>query len=117
MSFAAEFQDPDNLIIKPEKFAEALHLGLHDLAKLAGVHRTTVTQVPDNAKLQSFLRDAVRAMSAAHEITRDRNRAIYWFRNSPIPEFNHQTPENIVAARKTDAIMKYLTSIASASTG
>jgi hypothetical protein len=117
MSFAEEFRAPDDSLIQPELFAEALHLRVQDLAALAGVHRTTVTEAPGNARLQGFLREALRALSAAYEITHDRDRSIFWFRNAPIPEFGHQTAEKIVAAGQTDAVIKYLTSIAAGSSG
>jgi len=117
MSFAEEFRAPDQSLIQPELFAEALHLRLQDLAALAGVHRATVTEAPGNARLQGFLREALRALSAAYEITHDRERSIFWFRNAPIPEFGHQTAEKIVAAGNTDAVIKYLASIAAGSSG
>src|ERR1700733_10994368 len=82
MGFADEFRTPGQPVIQPGRFAEALHLHVQDLAKLAGVHRTTVTEAPGNARLQGFLREALRALSAAYEITHDRDRSIFWFRNS-----------------------------------
>ena len=117
MGFAEEFRTPGQPVIQPERFAEALHLRVQDLAKLAGVHRTTVTETPSNARLQRFLREALRALSAAFEVTRDRDRSIFWFRNSPIPEFGHRTAETLVAEGKTDAVVAYLTSIAAGSSG
>jgi len=117
MGFAEEFRAPDQPVIQPERFAEALHLRLQDLATLAGVHRSTVTETPANARLQGFLREALRALSAAYEITHDRDRAIFWFRNAPIPEFGHRTAEQLVAEGKTDAVVSYLTSIAAGSSG
>jgi hypothetical protein len=117
MGFAEEFRAPDQPVIQPERFAEALHLRLQDLAKLAGVHRTTVTEAPANARLQGFLRNALRALSAAYEVTHDRDRSIFWYRNTPIPEFGHRTAEQIVAEGKTDAIIRYLTSITAGSSG
>ena len=44
-------------------------------------------------------------------------RAIYWYRNAPIPEFGHRTAEQLVGDRKTDAVLSYLTSIAGGSSG
>jgi hypothetical protein len=117
MGFAEEFRTPGQPVIQPERFADALNLRVQDLAKLAGVHRTTVTETPANARLQAFLREALRALSAAYEVTQDRDRAIFWFRNMPIPEFGHRTAETIVADGKTDAVIAYLTSIASGSSG
>ena len=117
MGFAEEFRAPGQPLIQPERFADALNLRLQDLAKLAGVHRTTVTETPGNARLQRFLREALRALSAAYEVTRDRDRSIFWFRNTPIPEFGHRTAETIIAEGKTDAVIAYLTSIAAGSSG
>jgi hypothetical protein len=115
--FAEEFRSSGLPIIDPEKFSAALHIQLQDLAKLAGVHRTTVSDSPTNAKLQGYLRDAVRAMSAAFEVTDDRARAIFWFRNTPIAEFTHQTAEQLVAMGKTDAVISYLQSSAAGASG
>jgi hypothetical protein len=115
--FAEEFRSSGLPIIDPEKFSEALHIQLQDLAKLAGVHRTTVSDSPTNAKLQGYLRDAVRAMSAAYEVTADRARAIFWFRNTPIREFTHRTAEQLVAMGKTDAVISYLQSSATGASG
>jgi transcriptional regulator with XRE-family HTH domain len=117
LGFAEEFRMPGQPVIQPERFAEALHLRVQDLAKLAGVHRTTVTETPSNARLQRFLREALRALSAAFEVTHDRDRSIFWFRNSPIPEFGHRTAETLVAEGKTDAVVAYLTSISAGSSG
>jgi transcriptional regulator with XRE-family HTH domain len=117
MGFAEEFRAPDQPVIEPERFAAALHLRLQELAKLAGVHRTTVTETPTNARLQAYLRDALRALSAAYEVTHDRDRSIFWYRNTPIPEFRHRTAEQLVAEGKTEAVISYLTSIAAGSSG
>jgi hypothetical protein len=50
-------------------------------------------------------------------VTRDRNRSVFWFRNTPIPEFDYRTAEQLVAAGKTDVVIAYVASIASGSTG
>jgi hypothetical protein len=115
--FAEEFRSLNQPIIEPERFAEALHLQTQDLAKLAGVHRTTITESPSNARLQGFLREALRAMSAAYELTHDRDRTIFWFRNSPIPEFDHLTAEQLVANGQSEAIVQYLKSVTAGSSG
>ena len=117
MSFAEEFRASGEPRIDPELFAAALRLQVQDLAALAGVHRTTVTEAPGNARLQGYLRESLRVLSAAYEVSQDRDRAIYWFRNSPSPEFGHQTAENIVAKGKSEAVIQYLTSISAGSSG
>ena len=94
-----------------------MHLRQQDLAQLAHVHRTTVAEAPSNAKLQAFMRDALRVLSAAMAMTGDRDRAIYWYRNTPIPEFKHQTAEHLVSTGRTDAVVSYLQSIMSGTSG
>jgi len=115
--FAEEFRAPGQSLIQPERFAAALNLQVQELAQLAHVHRATVSEAPANAKLQGFMREALRVLSAAFDVVRDRQRAIYWYRNSPIPEFQHRTAEQLVAERKTDAVLSYLASIGSGSSG
>jgi hypothetical protein len=115
--FADEFRAPGQTVIEPERFAAALNLQVQELAQLAHVHRATVSEAPTNARLQGFMREALRVLSAAFDIARDRERAIYWYRNSPIPEFQHRTAEQLVAEGKTDAVLSYLASISSGSSG
>lgn len=115
--FADEFRAPGQALIQPERFAAALNLQVQELAQLAHVHRATVSEAPSNARLQGFMREALRVLSAALDIARDRERAIYWYRNAPIPEFQHRTAEQLVADRKTDAVLQYIASIASGSSG
>ena len=63
------------------------------------------------------MRDALRVLSAAMAMTGDRDRAIYWYRNTPIPEFKHQTAEHLVSTGRTDAVVSYLQSIMSGTSG
>jgi len=50
-------------------------------------------------------------------VTHDRNRSVFWFRNTPIPEFDYRTAEQLVSAAKAEAVVEYVASIASGSTG
>ena len=115
LSFAEEFQAPGQLVIQPERFAAAMHLQLRELARLAHVHKATVLEAPGNLRLQTYMREALKVISAALNVTQGTDRAIYWFRNAPIPQFGHQTPEQLVAAHHTDAVLSYLNSIAGGS--
>ena len=72
---------------------------------------------PAHAEPPTFMRDALRALSAAMGVAGIRDRAIYWYRNTPIPEFQHRTAEHLVSTGKTDAVISYLLSIESGSSG
>jgi len=117
VGFAEEFRVPGQTAIQPERFAAVLNLQLQELAQLAHVHRATVSEAPGNLKLQAYLRNSLRVISAALEVAQDRDRALYWYRNVPISEFGHQTAEQLVADQKTDAVLAYLQSIGSGSSG
>ena len=117
LNFADEFRAASRPIIDPDRIAQALQLPLQDLAKLARVHRTTLKEAPGNSRLQAYLRDVVRVLSAASDVAVDRVQTLYWFRNSPISEFGHKTAEELVANGQAEAVIQYLMSIASGSTG
>lgn len=117
LGFAEEFRTPGSPTIAPDRFASALHLQVQDLAQLAGVHRATISDSPGNARLQGYLRESLRVLSAAIVVTGDHDRAAYWFRNVPIPEFRHRTAAELVSKGHTDAVLDYLASIDSGSTG
>jgi len=117
MAFADEFRHPSQSIIDPTLFTTLLHIHSQELASLAGVDHTILSEMPANSRLQTYLREAIRALSSAFEVTHDRDRSISWFRNSPIPEFDYQTAEKLVAAGKTDAVIAYIASSAAGSTG
>ena len=114
VGFAEEFREPGQVLIRPERFAAALNLQLQELAH---VHRTTVSEAPSNARLQGFMRESLQVISAALEVAQDRDRAFYWYRNAPIPEFGHRTAEQLVADHKTDTVLAYLQSVRGGSTG
>ena len=115
MGFAEEFRAEGEPIMAPDRFASVLHLQLQDLARLAGVHRTTVSDNPSNPRLQGYLRDSLKALSAAYELSGDRDRAIYWFRNVPLPEYNHRTAEELVAAGDVDTVLAHVGQLLSGS--
>jgi hypothetical protein len=115
--FAHELKETSHPFISPDRFASAFGLRQQELAELAGVHRATVGAAPASSKLQNFMLDALRVLSAAMEVQPDRSRAIYWFRNLPIREFSHCTAEQIVARGQVDVVIAYLESIASGSAG
>lgn len=109
--FAEEFRAPGQAVIEPARFATALHLQMQELAQLARVHRATVSEAPTNVRLQRFMRETLQVLSAALEVTGDREGAIYWYRNSPIPQFQHHTAEQLVGEQQTAAVLAYLGAI------
>ena len=103
--------------LSPERLAAALGLPIQKLATLAHVHRNTVSLAPTSPKLQDAMADVVRVLSAAHELTGDIERALFWFRNQPIADFSHHTAMQLVEQGKVQAVIDYIESISGGAAG
>lgn len=109
--------DNSRTALSPERLAGALGLPLQRLATLARVHRNTVATAPTSPKLQDAMVDVVRVLSAVHALTGDIDRALFWFRNQPIPEFDHLTAMQLVGQGKVQAVIDYVESISAGAAG
>ena len=99
--FLANLKDgKSRTALSPERLADALELPIQRLASLAHVHRNTVSTSPTSPKLQDAMGNVVRVLSAAYSLTGDIDRALFWFRNQPIAEFDHLTAMQLVEQGK-----------------
>lgn len=114
---AALRTDGSRTALSAEKLADALEMPAQELAGLARVHRNTVSTAPNSPKLQAAMRDVVRVLSAAHALSGDMDRALFWFRNHPIRDFGHRTAMSLVEEGKAQALMDYLESLSGGATG
>lgn len=112
--FLAELQEPGRPVISPVRFAQRLNLEQQKLAELAHVHRNTVSRMPTSPRLQDFLRDAVRVITAAFNLVGNADRALYWFRSHPIREFDYKTPEVLVSEGRANVVIRYIESLEAA---
>jgi len=105
--FLQRLQEPRTPYISPKRFSEALGVQVTNLAELTGVHRNTLRN-PSSERLQSKLRDMIKVITAAAAITGDIDKAIYWFRNEPIADYDQKTAAELVASGNVDAVLSYL---------
>src|SRR5262245_4431644 len=96
--FLEEIAGDDGTSISPRLLAERLSIQLVDLAKFVGVHRNTLLTNPAASQVQKVLRTVVRVLSAATDVAGSVDRAVYWYRNHPIKDFDYRTPEDLVGA-------------------
>src|ERR1700677_3424111 len=87
--FMTSLRDPDSAapIVSARRFGDALHIDLQTLAQQAHVHRNTLSRQPASESVQRFLREALRVIRAATDISGDVNQALFWYRNEPLPVF------------------------------
>lgn len=115
--FVADLQQPLTPYISPSRFAERSGLSQVRLAQLAGVHRNTVRLNPASEALQDRLREMVRIISSAVELTGDVDQALYWFRNEPIADYRHQTALDLVARGQAEAVLAHLDDLKNGAAG
>jgi hypothetical protein len=111
--FVDFLQDPDTVgpVLSPKRFSQALHIDLQALAEQAHVHRNTISRAPASRGVQDFLREALRVIKAATDMSGDLNKALFWYRNEPLSVFDYKTPERLVSEGRTDDLLRYVVSL------
>jgi hypothetical protein len=105
--FVQSLQEPRTPYISPKRFSKALGVQVASLASLTGVHRNTLRN-PASDRLQSRMREMIKAITAAAALIGDISKAIYWYRNEPIAEYGHKTAAELVADGHVEAVVAYL---------
>ena len=105
--FVQSLQEPHSPHISPKRFSAALGVQVTSLADLTGVHRNTLRN-PASERLQGKLREIIKVITIAASLTGDINKAIYWFRNEPIADYDHKTAAELVAEGQLEAVLSYL---------
>jgi hypothetical protein len=101
--------DPRLSGISPEKVAATLHVSLSEIARIADVHRNTLTRAPGSAKVQARLGEVMRILTdAANLLGGDVGKAALWFCHQPLAGFEGQTAEELVIAGHADAVRTHL---------
>jgi uncharacterized protein (DUF2384 family) len=101
--------DPKLPGISPERVAATLKVQMVDVARLAAVHRNTLTRTPNSSKVQGRLGDVMRILTEATELLDgDIGKAVIWFRHQPLAGFEGQTADELVANGHADAVLTHL---------
>lgn len=114
MSFLSAEASPS---ISPRQFGLVLRVDMQTLAGLAHVHRNTISRAPDTETVQAHLRESVRVLRAAADVSGSIEKAVYWFKNHPLPAFDYKTPQHLVSEKRTESLIKYLQSLQAGYTG
>jgi hypothetical protein len=103
--------------LSPKRFGEALNIDIQTLAKQAHVHRNTITRAPDAESVQGFLREALRVLRSAADVSHDIGHAIFWYRNEPLRVFGYKTAEQLVTEGRTEDLLRYIASLEAGAAG
>jgi hypothetical protein len=105
--FVDSLQEPRTPYISPRRLSRVLGVKVTNLAELTGVHRNTLRN-PASERLQGRMREMIKAISAAAELTGALDKAIYWYRNEPISDYGHRTAAELVADGQVEAVLAYI---------
>lgn len=117
LPFTERFREPDTPYLSPLRVGERFGFRVQELAERANVHRNTPTARPQAPQLQKYLRDMVRVLAAATELTGDEERAAFLLRNEPLRAFGYKTADSLVREGRADALVAYLESLAGGAAG
>jgi hypothetical protein len=56
-------------------------------------------------------------MRAAHDLSGDVGRSIFWYRNEPLPPFGYKTAEQLVIEGRTEDVLRYVSSLQAGAAG
>lgn len=106
-------RDPEigGVALSPKRFCEVINIDLQTLAAQAHVHRSTLNHAPASESVQRFLRESLRVIRAATNLSGDVERALFWYRNEPLQPFEYKTAERLVSEGRTDDLLRYIVSL------
>ncbi|MDP1906427.1 MAG: DUF2384 domain-containing protein [Pseudomonadota bacterium] len=103
--------------LSPKRFSEVFSMDIQTLATQAHVHRNTISRAPASESVQRYLREALRVIRAATDLTGDVNRALFWYRNEPLQPFGYKTAEQLVSDGRTEDLLRYIESLGAGAAG
>ncbi|WP_454872962.1 DUF2384 domain-containing protein [Paraburkholderia xenovorans] len=117
--FMMSLRDPDSddPIVSARRYVDALHIDLQTLARQARVHRNTISRMPGSETVQRFLREALLIIRAATDVSGDVSKALFWYRNEPLPLFDYKTAEQLVSEGRTEDVLRYVASLEAGAAG
>ncbi len=103
--------------LSPKRFIEVLGMDLQTLANQAHVHRNTLSRAPASESVQRFLREVLRVIRAAADLSGGIERALFWYRNEPLQPFEYKTAEQLVSEGRTDDLLRYIVALEAGAAG
>ena len=97
--------------LSPKLYGQLLHLDMQTLASQAHVHRNTISRAPEAESVQRYLRESVRVIRAAADVAGSVEKAIFWFKNNPLPTFDYKTPQELVSEGRSEPLIRYIQSL------
>ncbi|RZL91142.1 MAG: DUF2384 domain-containing protein [Variovorax sp.] len=117
--FTAFLHEPELAahVLSPSRWSEAMGIPVNQLADQAGVHRNTLRLSPASPGVQSHLREALRVLRAAFDLSGDMQVALRWYRTEPLGAFRYVTAETLVSQGRASDVVNYIESLRAGALG
>lgn len=110
-------QEVGAAVLSPRRFSEVFSMDLQTLATQAHVHRNTLSRAPGSESVQRYLREALRVLRAAADLSGDVEQALFWYRNEPLQPFGYKTAEQLVSDGRSEDLLRYIESLEAGAAG
>ena len=104
-------------VVDASMFARIVFPGDRRLMSLSGISIDRMKLEPAVSTSEDFWRGAVAVLEEAMTINPDESRVLQWFNEQPLVDFSMKRPAEIVADGQTEALLEYVRSLESGSTG
>lgn len=101
----SDFREAD--LLSPKRMSRRLGLSITELARLAHLHRSSLSRA-SSPTVQVRLQRIARILTEVEELTNDPSQAVVWFRHQPIPAFGGKTAQDLVEAGHAEAVFAFL---------
>jgi hypothetical protein len=117
--FAVDLLEPEFApMLSPTRYIRLLGMDAESLARNARVSVSAVTMTPGTARIQSHLRENLRVIRAAYDVSGDDlPKALDWFRTEQLSPFGQKTAEQAVAAGRADDVIRLIGSLHAGAAG
>ena len=105
------FMEPVAQHLSPLKFRESFLLGIRELESTLGAPFWLLRREPGNPLVQKRLREYLRVHAALMGLGLNATSSLFRLRNTPIPEFRHQTLFEVVRAGQFGEAIGYVRSV------
>jgi hypothetical protein len=96
-------------VFLPVRMSETMRIPLYHLARIAHVHRNSLSRHPDSPAVQHGLGQVARVIATASDLLDgDTAKALVWFRHQPLSGFDGQTAEELAADGHVAAVLAHL---------
>lgn len=116
-SLVEQFREANGLYLSVDRVAKFFAYRPYELAANARVHKDTPTTRPHDPRLQNHMRELLRVLMVATELSGDASRAAFLIRSEPLRALASKTADELVQEGRADDVIAYLESLAAGAAG